>query len=400
MDRVHNSVEKKVEGIILGVQALKIGIIGLAEAGNLGDDLILIATVNSIYNNFPDSEIKFISFGQQLDWKALCKLFDYPKIPQYTVSKPEIPLIRKNSTIFQDRDVIIFGGGGLLQTSHNANRPYGWLSYLPKRGVGRPRVLATGLGLGPISPAWVKRLNRMGSPFDLAWYRDADSVSLAHDELGWTGELCTDFIDRNFLESFQFAQKNEDSPTRRLGVALRAWPGLTVELLAAHIETVAIDNDCDEVLFFVLESNRGRGNDVEFSRAIKEKINLRSDIKIYQSRELSDFMSEMATIDIAISMKLHSSAIWAKLDIPMYPIFYAPKVAAFFGRSYRGLEIIDEIVEVPDGLESIPPADKTVSDGLRTLAGQLGSAGSRFSIFWRFYYQSTNLINAVMRRIK
>lgn len=379
---------------------LKVGLIGLAEAGNLGDDLILIATINSIYTEFPDADIKFLSFGQKIDWKDISRKFNFKRIPESIESKVEIPILRQNSRVYDDRDVVIFGGGGLLQTSHSKDRPYGWLSYLPPSGRGRTRILATGLGLGPISTLWQRRLRRLGSPFDLAWFRDSDSLAFAQEKIGWTGEECRDFIDRRFLNAWQLQSKKGNDSNRRLGVALRAWPGFSVAIAKSHIESVVVRHEIDEVVFFVLESNSGRGKDVEFSENIAENLSVPSKVHAYCGNELNQFMEKMARVDLAISMKLHSSAIWAEMAIPMYPIIYAPKVASLFDRDYNGFELVDEIVEIPSPSENVPRAQQTVVEGLHELLAKPDSGGTRMKISSRTYFQVSNIIGGIERRIR
>ncbi|GAA5227778.1 polysaccharide pyruvyl transferase family protein [Paeniglutamicibacter antarcticus] len=381
-------------------QSPKVGIVGLGEAGNLGDDLILIATVDAIYEADPGSAISFLSFGQELDWSKLAKERGYPSTPLRVLAKAEIPLLRQNSTLYRDRDIIIFGGGGLIQTSHDKNRPYNWLSYLPKTGQDAPYIVATGLGMGPISEVWKRRLRRMGTPFDSAWLRDSDSVVLSREGLEWPGEECRDFIDNHFISSLSLPGVNRRAETGRLGVALRAWPNFSVDDAVEHIESVIHRHECEEVVLFVLESNKGRGTDVDFNEKIAQQLSLMARVHAYEAHELIEFLDDMSNVDLAISMKLHSSAIWATMGVPMYPVFYAPKVAALFGRKYEGFEVLDEIVQIRTEVEDVPRAHQTVIDDLGNLKKKRDAGGSRFSMKAKFYYQSANLIRAVVSRIR
>lgn len=382
----------------MSVIAPRVGIIGLGEAGNLGDDLILIATVEAIYKAMPTADITYLSHGQSLDWARLSERRGYPGIPRGLPSRFEIPVFRQNSEKFRDRDVIVFGGGGLLQTSHDPNRPYGWLSYLPKAGEGQARVMATGLGLGPISRYWLDKLNRLGSPFDVTWVRDSDSAELANTELNWSAEQCHDFIDDEFLTSLGSSKRRDNRGERRLGVALREWPGFSPESAVQHVQLIAEKENCSEVSFFVLESNRGEGMDVNFSRSIAAKIDLPTSVVAYRASEFTTFIEDMLDVDVAISMKLHSSAIWATRNVPMYPIFYAPKVAALFGQRYLGFEVFDSVMSVPAATEEVPSASSTIASSLPALLAQRGSQGSRFGSFDRLRFQIIHLVRALRRR--
>ncbi|MGP5561493.1 polysaccharide pyruvyl transferase family protein [Corynebacterium casei] len=379
--------------------APKIGIIGLGEAGNLGDDLILIATIDAVYEALPEAEVSYLSHGQKLDWSALGKSRGYPRVPIGIPQQFEIPFIRQNNRSFSDRDVVIFGGGGLLQTSHSSIRPYTWLSYLPESGKGNPRIVATGLGLGPISDKWLRKLKAMGTPFDKAWVRDSNSVALARNDLGWTVEQCRDFIDREFLRTIHTSEIKSQGADKSLGVALREWPGFSVEDAVRHIESIAKIENCEEVVFFVLESNQGTGMDVNFSRVIARKLALKTSMVVYQADELDEFISRMSSVDVAISMKLHSSAIWAMQDIPMYPIFYAPKVAALFGQEYKGFQIVDSKLIVPSESNGTPSAKSTILDELSNQIRSPESLGARFSALDRLRYQLIRLAISMKARI-
>lgn len=379
--------------------APKIGIIGLGEAGNLGDDLILIATIDAVYEALPEADVSYLSHGQKLDWSALRKSRGYPRIPIGIPQRFEIPFIRQNKRLFSDRDVIIFGGGGLLQTSHSSIRPYTWLSYLPESGTGNPRVMATGLGLGPISDVWLRKLKAMGTPFDMAWVRDTDSVAVAKKDLEWSVEQCRDFIDGEFLRTIHISDKQSRGGGKTLGVALREWPGFSVEDAVRHIESISKKENCDEAEFFVLESNQGTGMDVNFSRAVAERLALKTSMIVYQADELHEFISRMSSVDVAISMKLHSSAIWATQDIPMYPIFYAPKVAALFGQEYKGFQIVDSKLIVPSEWDETPSAKSTILDELSNQLKNPESIGARFSALDRLTYQLIRLAITMKARI-
>lgn len=392
----------------------RIGLIGLGEAGNLGDDLILIATVDAVFSAEPDAEIAYLSYGQRLDWRSLAAVRGYPRLPEPVIARPELPFVRDNAPTYADRDVIIFGGGGLLQTSHDPDQPYGWLKYLPPAGDGAPRVLAVGHGLGPLSRRWTTWLRRLGTPFDSSWVRDPDSAVLSRDRLGWPTRRCHDFVDAAFLRTMI----DEDTPAvktpindssaadapaehvgdRVLGVALRSWPGFTVGDAAAHVEDVARREGCDSVVFFVLEAKRGEGMDVDFSRTVADVCELPTSVVAYRPERITGFLAAMASVDVAVSMKLHSSAIWGAVGVPMHPIFYAPKVAALFGRPYRGFEVVDGRLPVVAEDAAVPGAATVVREELPRLLAAPSAEGARFPRWGRLALQTSFAARAAARK--
>lgn len=340
------------------VTKLRVGLIGLAEAGNLGDDLILVATVGALGSSPNVSEIKYIGYGQRLDWDSLRQSLGLRLQPKPVIPRRDLPGSLSAGKVFADCDLIIFGGGGLIQTSHNPERPYQWLRYLPvpRRGG---KVVAVGLGLGPISARWERHLKRLGMPFDECYLRDADSVAYANQTLGWRAGICKDFVDPIFLRSLVAAAP--PVPERILGIALRDWVDLDPRDLVSHILKVVDEVRPSSVRFFVLESKDGRGVDVDFTESIITKCNLpNSSTHVYGGDDLLNFMKRLTECSVGISMKLHSSAVWAAYGIPIYPIVYSPKIAAFFGIPYDGTSIIARTVAPHEMNVSVPRAQDIV----------------------------------------
>lgn len=318
----------------------QIGVVSLAEAGNLGDDLIAIAMIRALREHRPQAQIRFLSHGAEIDGRTICGQATAGPPPIRVHRKFEIPLVRQHSGIFSGVETIFIGGGGLFQTSHSAFRPYDWLSYVPRRT--KCRVYGVGLGFGPLSARWIRRLRSMPSPFHRLWVRDTESLDLARTKLGWEAELSDDFVDRTFLDSLHVHLG--PSQGRTLGVALRSWPGFQIDELASWIRQVSSMHRCDTVVFFVLESADGDGADVMFTRAVARSAGIaNSRLEVYRSSALLEYCAHLSEMDVAISMKLHASALWSAWNLPIYPVIYAPKIASLFGRSFHGPEIVRDI---------------------------------------------------------
>jgi polysaccharide pyruvyl transferase WcaK-like protein len=346
-----------------------VGLVCLGEAGNFGDDLILIAGMSAIASAQDDVEVRYLSFGKPVDWTAISTRLRIPLNPTPIRPGRDLPGLRRKETSFQGCGAVLFGGGGLLQTSHHPHTPYQWLSFLPRHPSAAP-VLAAGLGLGPLSADWRRRLRERGLPFDECYLRDADSVALAEQQLGWRVKRCRDFVDPTFLA--HLGVRARPGRPRSLGVALRRWPGLGVTDTARHIGRVAETHGVDTVRLFVLEAGAG-GPDVTFTEAVCRQLG-RGDATVlpYVGVDLLDFADAMAECSVAISMKLHSSALWVAMDVPIYPISYAPKTASFFGQPFDGLRVYEQILEPAVDEDWVPRAAEVVSGWLRrALAGQV-----------------------------
>jgi hypothetical protein len=92
-------------------------------------------------------------------------------------------------------------------------------------------------------------------------------------------------------------------------------------------------------------------------------------------------------------MKLHSSAVWSVAGAAIYPIFYAPKTASFFGQEYRGLEVCDAAVSPVGDEPSVMRAQDVIADRMGRMA-QLDRDFSRavFSRRQELRHQVTSLV--------
>jgi polysaccharide pyruvyl transferase WcaK-like protein len=362
----------------------RVGIIGLGEAGNLGDDLILIAAVAAVTALAPDVKVRHLTSGHAIDWDRLPESLRLGDRVESVAKSRELPGARWAERTFQDVDAVLFGGGGLLQDVHHPYRPYHWLRFLPDE----PRVpsLAVGLGLGPLGGRWREWLAQRPMPFDACFVRDEDSAVVARS-LGWTVGRCQDFVDGEFLRQLTGSTALPERPVPRLGVSLRAWPGLTASQVAESIAGVVRREGLAEVAFFVLE-DRGGGRDRSFTQAVIDLLGegISSCLYAYRADELTTFLHEMSTCSAALSMKLHASVIWHHLGATLYPVVYAPKVAALFGRPYEGLEILDEPT-VPPVSEDVPRAQEVVRQWLERQIGSRGAEGWRLSRMERLSFQ-------------
>ena len=269
--------------------------VGLAEAGNYGDDLIAVSVAQTIAASIPGAEIHFIGFRKNLNWDSLSAHLGTTMNVVRHVPGRDLPFSRQDESFLAECRAIVFGGGGLLQTSHHPQRPYHWLRYLSSGKVSAP-VIAAGLGLGPLDQRWCRRLRAMGSPFDECFLRDDDSVKLAEKSLGWPAKRCRDFIDAEFLSQL-LSQEALDEPEHGapiLGVALRAWPGLGAQEVARHVEQTALEIGAGEARFYVLEAT-AEGPDIRFSRKVMRSLNqIPVTERFYLGEEFLEFTQDLA----------------------------------------------------------------------------------------------------------
>lgn len=375
-----------------------VGIVSLGEAGNLGDDLILAAAVRAVHAALPGARVRHLSFGDELAWDDLAGPLGLPAAPERVVPPRTRPWSSTHG-VFADADVVLVGGGGLLQSTHHPLRPFLWLDHVP--GDRDVPVIGVGLGLGPLSAYWRDRFRRRPSFFDELYVRDDASLDLARDVLGWEAERCLDFVDESFLrETLAVPRERADEPSR-LGVSLRDWPGLASADVADHVQAVAAQQGCGAVDFFVLEAKRGTGQDVAFTREVAARLDgVDVQVHVYEPATIRDFVARMAGCSVAVGMKLHACAVWAASGTPVYPIVYAPKLAAFFGLPYEGIAVVGEVTSPSAAWHTgAPSAAEVLRRRLPTLVATRGSA-SRFTAAERRGYRAASSALALRARMR
>lgn len=383
---------------------MKVAIIGLIEAGNLGDDLIFVGLLKALSENPDIDEVVHLSFGESLSLEEFNIRLGGSAARQAVPAPSEFLSPRRRRRLFSSADIAIFGGGGLLQDVHHPLRPYHWLRYLPP---GVPAV-AVGIGIGPLSRRWYIAFQLARSPFTRVLVRDDESLRLA-GEFGWPAERCSDFVSPAFLAGLvsRLEVSLEDSGADAvLGVSVREWPGLSDSEIAQRVRVLTRRHSCNLVCIFVLEAKRGSGIDVDQAYRVSALLDSRVRISVYDPRDPAAFLRDMASCTVALSMKLHASAIWGAFGVPIYPIIYAPKTASLFGRPYTGLEIVDEALTPLLFDDSVPYAGEALLASLPSIGCR---RDSRSSLLLRFFesvaqimtvlYNSFRVVRSVCRRL-
>lgn len=375
----------------------RVGVICLGEAANLGDDLILIGVVTAVHSAMPGARVEFLSHGSPLPWIELAEQLGLPDAPKGIRVRTDLGPFHDRRKVFADADVVVFGGGGLLQSSHRPDPIYEWLSYLPQ-GAAVPPVLAVGHGIGPLSERWIGRLRNRGLLLNESWVRDLYSLTIATDKLGWPTKLCNDFVTPELIRQVSRRPVGEPGADAPLGVALRHWPGLSVTEVATHIRTVADRHGSRRIHYWVLEG--GSASDTGFVDHVMAEVGrVRQFKSVYTPSSITEFLGGMSEMAVAISMKLHSSAIWDAYGVPMYPIIYAPKVASFFGLEWHDLSVLDRLVEPSRPDPSTASAAAVLAERLGALAGGDRVRRSGLNRSERVRFQLLRTLNSLSIRL-
>jgi len=288
---------------------------------NAGDEGMLAAMIEALTEVDPAVKITVIS-GNPTDTRRR-----HGVAAVYRLNYPEI--IRALSA----SDLLISGGGSLLQDVTSDRSLYYYLSImmLAKR-LGKP-VMLYAQGIGPVRGSLAQGAMRyIGNMVDLITVRDEGSC----DELNLLGinippvhvtadpvlalhpvdkEIGRGILRRNSLEGAK----------PLIGVSVREWKdwGYYKQVVAQAVD-LAADQFGARVVFLPMQWP----DDLEVARKIKSRMHTPA-VLLEEEYTTSELLSLVGNLDILIGIRLHALIFAAVMQTPMVGISYDPKVDRF-----------------------------------------------------------------------
>lgn len=307
---------------------------------NSGDDAILQAILEEVRKKDPSLEINVLSYNPQRT-KHIYKVEATQRFHFASVKKA-----------IQECDLLISGGGSLLQDVTSSRSLYYYLGIIALAKFYKKKVYVYANGVGPISGKINKRIaGKILNKVDHITLRDLDSLEVVKS-LGVTRppmEVTSDPVyamegisqDRAYdlLKGEGIAPK-----PNYIGVCVRQWkksPALAAKL--AKILDKVYDELGTEILFIPLHYPE----DVHFSELVQGRMARRNYSRVirgnYSVKEVQGFVG---ICQMVIAMRLHSLIYGVTEKVPAVGIVYDPKVKAHLEQvgieEYVEVEKMDE----------------------------------------------------------
>ena len=290
----------------------KIFICGYYGFDNLGDEAILKALVEGIRQQAPSAEITVLSASR------------HKTEEEYGVRAISRNDYRALMHAMKTQDLILFGGGSLLQdvTSSRSILYYLGLMFLGK--MHRKPIYMVAQGIGPIRRPHFRRMTR--TMFRSARYISVrDRVSLEElERMGISRDrivLTTDPVWGLPVEGHRKERVGEKKP--KVLLSLRPW-GNPAAMEAKWVKLVnALQGELQaevELLSF------HRSQDAPLSKKIAEKTGCEW---MPHTDEVDTILQRIEGADLLIGVRLHSLIFSALVGTPMIGLSYDPKVDAF-----------------------------------------------------------------------
>jgi len=286
--------------------------------GNTGDEAVLAGMLATFREIGLEAEITVLSANPERT-RA-----EHPGVE--SVHRYRIPdLIR----VMKRADLVISGGGSLLQDVTSAISPRYYLFVLQLAHLLRRKTMVYAQGVGPLIRSSTRRavartLNRV----QLISVRDSDSKALL-ESIGVNRPPIHVTADPSFamqpdLESAdRILAANGVAGSELIGVSLRNWPSHVASVVKAG---EAIADAADELGVELLYIPMQEPEDLYPSPSVC-KHKLHSVVKDVGGPRIAKGM--ISRCGLMVGMRLHSLIFAASEGVPFVPVVYDPKVASF-----------------------------------------------------------------------
>ncbi len=289
----------------------KLLLAGYYGFGNLGDEAILEMTLNQIFEITGRENITVLS-GSKI---TTSKKYNVNTIDRYNVFSILNALMHSN--------VLIFGGGSLLQDVTSNRSIYYYLFLIRLAKLMNNKVVMLSQGIGPIvNKKSIKAVKNTLSLVDYITVRDKYSKEFL-EALGVYEKkifLSTDpVIDIRKNEPV----KHEKQSVKKVCFSLRNWKDSDVSIKISEVAEKLIDSgiECHFIPFYYKE-------DLLLINEVEEILGSKA---VYYKKRLTtgDAFDIIKTMDVMVGVRLHSLIFAAAANVPIVAVSYDQKVDNF-----------------------------------------------------------------------
>ncbi|MHB1127160.1 MAG: polysaccharide pyruvyl transferase CsaB [Bacillota bacterium] len=310
---------------------------GFYGGRNTGDEAILAAMLAALRQAIPGADITVLSLNPQDTARnfGVCSVYRGWRRQLW-----------EKFRLLRQADLLISGGGGLLQDTYptgiiSGPLPYYLLVVALTKILGTP-VMFYAQGVGPINTRYGRWLTRLiANRVDLITVRDEHSLAVLR-EVGVNrppARVTADPVlafDAEPPERIREIREAEGiSPDRPLlGISVRPWFEQRDYMVGvAGAADYMIEKYRCQVVFIPMEHR----HDYSFSQEVREMMKGKDQALVVGHDYLpGEYMGLIGEMDLVLGMRLHSLIFAANMGVPMAGLVYDPKVQAFLERLGRG----------------------------------------------------------------
>lgn len=295
--------------------SVRILLSGYYGYGNLGDDALLEVIVGRLRERFPNAMLDVLS-AQPEDTAHQLRVTATPR--------GDIAAVKR---AIDRSDVVLSGGGGLLQNATSLKSLLYYVGILRMATYSKKPTMIFGQSIGPLDMLGRKTVTEFCRGVPLATVRDARSQALLQKLLPETRvELTADPV---FLyepgedadPTFANSLGTDDGPLALVSVRKSSRSDVVAERVALAVDRLWDEHGIRSV-FFPL----GGAPDADVSTSIIRRT--KSNPLLLPAASLATAATLIARCRVVIGMRLHALILAIRLGVPFLALAYDPKVAA------------------------------------------------------------------------
>ena len=297
----------------------KIVISGYYGFNNAGDEAMLSAILQALRKTFDEPDITVISGNP----KETAHSFGVHGIPRFSISQ----II---SAIFNS-DLIISGGGSLLQDVTSWKSMIYYLSIITLGVVFQKQVFLYSQGIGPVRYRVIRIiLKHVLNHVDAITVRDKESKGFlerlgVHSRIYTTADAVLSLQPADLASGQDILNENHvPGIGKKIGIAIRNWNHSEKWMadLKKYIEKLSLNKDIS-IIFIPMQYPEDR------DAAIKIGSNNNNVYVLPGDYTINELMSIIGSMDVLVGMRLHALIFSALMHVPFLGISYDPKIDNF-----------------------------------------------------------------------
>lgn len=304
----------------------KILLAGYYGYGNIGDEAILEMVLKQLCEITSINNITVLSGNP----KVTSEKYNIKSIYRYNIFKLLNELFKN--------DILVVGGGSLLQDVTSKRSIYYYLFVVKIAQLLKKKVVMLSQGIGPINNKYNKKITAsILKNVDYITVRDNNSKTII-ENMGVNKDKVYFSADPviKFGDNIDFLNNKKD--TIKVCFSLREWGN-----------SIIIDEICDvinkfednNILFYFIPFHYSE--DIQLINKFKEKLGNKC-IYIKEKLAAKDVYKLIAEMDLLVGVRLHSLIFAASAGVPFISISYDPKIDYFMDN--LGMKILCNIEEL------------------------------------------------------
>lgn len=309
-----------------GLRAIVSGYYG---AGNPGDELILSALLHSLDRTGMISDATVLSSNPTETSRSHgIRSISRPTITYRSAYRLFAGVMGSGEIVRSTRtaDVVIIGGGGLLEDVHHFGSIPMHLQVACLGLLFMKPVIGLGLGVGPILTSGSRHLVKLiCQHMDFLSVRDSESADvLVH--CGVDRDVISVGADLVFSTHGALEARARASRGRTIGITLGPadWVDLDLKELATGIEAASHRLPAHEVVIFRMGASQ---SDELLLRKFSGLLSIPHRVES-ERKTGEEIATRISEFDVLVASKLHALIVGACVGVPAVAISYAPKVSS------------------------------------------------------------------------